>query len=1744
MSARGKPWGLCTAQGKGNVRKSLRLVPAIGIAVVALAAAAPALAAPPPPGLVAAYAFDEGSGTTAVDATGSGNNGAVVGATWAPGRYGGALSFDGTDDYVGLPGLGTFYNTAFTLEAWVQKATTKNDVGIVGSWTGNGPMLWVDHLASRHHLTLGGGLATYLDSGRNPVVGQWQHLAATFDGASARYYVDGVEVASRSFSGSVGSSNTWRIGAYGFAPGGFFDGVIDEIRVYDRALSAAEIVADRDAPIAFAPATEPTTPGNLAVTGSTQTSISLAWTASTDDVAVTGYDVYSAGALAGSPVSTSFTVTGLACSSGYVLEVAAKDGDGNVSPRARIVGSTSPCATVSGMQAAYAFDDGTGVLAADSSGHGRTGSVSGATWTTGRHAGALSFDGIDDQVALPPLGTFYSTAFSLEAWVLKSGAKKDAAIVGSWAGDGPMLWVDHAAGRHYLTLGASFSGYLDSGVSPTSGQWQHIAATFDGTTARYYVDGAPVASRASGSPGSSNVWRIGAYGASPGGFFDGAIDDVRVWSRALTAAEVLYNREHGVDPSAVPPDVVPPSAPGTLAGTPGTARVTLTWGAASDNTGVTRYNVHRSTTPGFTPTAANRIAQPTATTYANTGLNPGTYYFLVTAEDASGNVGPPSNEAAATVADTTAPSIPGTLTATGGVTQASLSWGPATDNVGVVRYNVYRSTVSGFTPSTSNRVGQPTGTTFTNTGVAPGTHYYKVRAEDAGGNLGPSSNQASAVISADTVPPTVSLTSPSPGSTVGGLVALAATAADNIGVLGVQFRIDGVNLGAEDVAPPFEASWNTHLVSNGAHTLTAVARDGGGNTATATANVTVSNTSVSPTGLRASYALNETSGSTVADWSGNGNNGTTSGSTWIAGQFGNAASFDGSNDRINLPATLGTFYNGGFTLEAWVRKSTTKKDVMVLGSWVAAQGGGPMIWVDHADGRYYLTLGTGGFATYLDSGRAPAIGQWQHIAATYDGATARFYIDGAQVASRTFAGTVGNSNTWRMGAYEATPTGFFDGRIDNVRVYSRALSAAEVQANMWTPVSPETVPPVVTSVSPAAGAAGANAGAIVTATFNEAMSPASVSASSFRLETTAGTPVSATVAYDATTRTARLTPQSALTYGGTYTARVVGGAAGVKDAQGNALAADHEWSFSVEASPPQLLVVTSTTRPFSSYLGEILNAEGLNLFTTIDVAFLSPALLSGFDTVVLGETPITPAQASTLSGWVSSGGNLITMRPDAQLAGLLGLATAGGTRSNAYVRVNTASGPGVGIVGETMQYHGAADNYTLAGATTVATLWASATTATSNPAVTLRSVGTSGGQAAAFTYDLARSVVYTRQGNPSWAGQERDGVSGIRPDDMFYSSWINTSKIQIPQADEQQRLLANLITQMNADVMPLPRFWYLPRGEKAVVVMSGDDHSPGYSPGGTAFAFDRFKALSPSGCNVAAWECVRGTSYVLPGSVLTNAQAAGYVAEGFEVGLHPIIASCPTTPITEAQLSSIFDAQLSSWAASFPSVPSPVSNRNHCVYWPDWASAAKVELAHGMRLDANYYHYPAPWIGARPGFMNGGGFPMRFADSTGVPIDVFQQNTNMTDESTTNYQLHIDTLLDNALGANGYYGAFGMNMHTDNPSLHPGSETVVAEAQARGVPVISYKQLLDWVDGRDDSTIRGLAWNAGTLTFTTTVGAGAAGMQILLPTQGQTGTLSAISTGGQPVAFTVQTIKGIQYAVFGVSTGAYVATYS
>ena len=540
---------------------------------------------------------------------------------------------------------------------------------------------------------------------------------------------------------------------------------------------------------------------------------------------------------------------------------------------------------------------------------------------------------------------------------------------------------------------------------------------------------------------------------------------------------------------------------------------------------------------------------------------------------------------------------------------------------------------------------------------------------------------------------------------------------------------------------------------------------------------------------------------------------------------------------------------------------------------------------------------------------------------------------------------------------------------------------------------------------------------------------------------------------------------------------------------------------------------------------------------------VSAATLANYDTAILGEISLTTDQVTMFTTWVNSGGNLIAMRPDKKLASLLGLTDTSTTLSDTYLLIDTASVPGQGLVDETIQFHGTADRYTLNGASKIATLYSTASTATTNPAVTLRSVGT--GQAAAFTYDLAKSVVYTRQGNPAWSGQERDGISILRPDDLFYPDWIDLDKVAIPQADEQQRLLANLIIHMTFDRKPLPRFWYFPRSLEAVVIMTGDDHGIV----GPESRFDGYMGHDPVNCSLADWECVRSTSYMMYPAILSDSAASAYNTAGFELSIH--LDTKPDTPSdhydctdwTPSSLPALFVNQLDIWSATFPTLPSPSTHRTHCIVWSDYDTQPQVEFNNGIRLDTNYYYYPPNWVANRPGFLTGSGMPMRFAKSDGTLIDVYQAATQMTDESGQTYPYTINTLLDNALGTTEYYGAFTANMHTDEwGGSSSESEAIITSALSRNVPVISARQMLEWLDGRNGSTFSGITWNGTTLAFTIAVGQNANNLVTMVPIPSGR-SVTGITRSGSPVGYSTGTIKGITYALFYADAGSHQVTF-
>src|SRR5262245_52800076 len=230
--------------------------------------------------------------------------------------------------------------------------------------------------------------------------------------------------------------------------------------------------------------------------------------------------------------------------------------------------------------AAYSFSEGAGNVLHDVSGHGLTGTISGASWTTGRAGAgsALAFDGVNDWVTVPHSALLnFTTGMTLEAWVFPtrlSGTAKTI-VVKERAGHPSVyaLWAAWSAGQTptgkvFVTTGAN-QRLLAPAKLALNG-WTHVATTFDGRMLRFFVNGVEVTSRpVTGTIlASTGPLRIGGS-ADFGEFFQGRIDDLRIYNRALTAAEVRTDMGSAVGVAAA-------TAPAPARAATGTSSAALT----------------------------------------------------------------------------------------------------------------------------------------------------------------------------------------------------------------------------------------------------------------------------------------------------------------------------------------------------------------------------------------------------------------------------------------------------------------------------------------------------------------------------------------------------------------------------------------------------------------------------------------------------------------------------------------------------------------------------------------------------------------------------------------------------------------------------------------------------------------------------------------------------------------------------------------------------------------------------------------------------------------------------------------------------------------------------------------------------------------------------------------------------------------------------------------------------------------
>jgi hypothetical protein len=664
-------------------------------------------------------------------------------------------------------------------------------------------------------------------------------------------------------------------------------------------------------------------------------------------------------------------VTGLTGGS-YNFYVRCSDAAGNANADDFVISFSVAQQPSSGPVAAYAFDEGSGTSLADASGNGHTGGISGASWSAqGRFGNALGFDGLNDWVTVGDANALdFTSGMTLEAWVFPTanggGSWRNVMIKERAGGEVYNLYAntDTNAPTVYVVRGAAPDVPLDARGSTQLplNTWSHLAVTFDNATLRIFANGVQVGSRAVAGPllTSTGALRIGGNSLW-GEFFAGRIDEVRLYNRALTQAEIQSDMSTPIGVDAVPPV----RSNGQPSGTQPAGTIQATLSLATNENATCRF-----------------------------GPNPGVAY---------GNQ-------------------PNTFSTTGGTAHSAM--------------------LSGLT----------NGITY--------TRY--VRCQDASGNANGDDFIISFTVAnpapPDTTPPTIAMTAPAAG-TVSGNVTVSATANDNIAVVGVQFLLDGQPLGAEDTTAPYSIIWTSSSVPNGGpYQLSARARDAATNQTTATAvSVTVNNTALP--GLVAAYSFSEGSGTTLADRTGLGHTGTLSGATWTTqGRFGNALSFDGVNDWVTIADATDLDFTTGLTLEAWVFPTANGG-----GSWrnviIKERPGGEVY-------NLYANADTNAPTIYVVRAADPAgpldargstqlpLNTWTHLAVTFDNSTLRIFVNGVQVGTRAVAGPLLTST----GALRLGGNGiwgeFFAGRIDEVRLYNRALSAAEIQIDMAAPVQP------------------------------------------------------------------------------------------------------------------------------------------------------------------------------------------------------------------------------------------------------------------------------------------------------------------------------------------------------------------------------------------------------------------------------------------------------------------------------------------------------------------------------------------------------------------------------------------------------------------------------------------------------------------------------------------------------------------
>lgn len=1032
--------------------------------------------------LVGHWAVDDGSGTTALDSTANNHDGTISGnPTWqSSAKVGGGLDFE-TSDGADSIDVGTFdlTGTGVTLAAWIKPENDGTDQRIITKSSSNAT---VDHYWQLNHEVgstelriRAGGTTERLNVSTSLVVGHWYHLVGTYDGTTLRLYLDGVEVGSmvHSVGGAVSTSSSMPV-TIGDSPigGRAYDGEMDDVRVYDRALSATDVetlfnngwgsrnlllvtsnsgsyttqeeqrkkqfeewdyavtaiaASDSQSNIDIALASgnvvwipETITSGDVdykfrnATIGVVHeerylddkmgfaTSESIETTDTQIQITSTSHPI-TAGLSLGTITITSSSQplarsNGTAASGAEVLATLGSSNglivldtgatlvntyNGNSTALGRRVrlpwgGNSFSWASlnsnglliaqqavewasgVRGPIAHWKLDENSGTTVADSSGNGNdaTFTTGSPTWTTGVRSNAITFDGTSE---VTTDSTFEPPAVGSVAFWFRFNASPTSSERMLGTGDD---WEVRARsdGKIVCNLSNVSTGSFETGEGvAVANRWRHLVATYDSDTNAFelFVDAKLVASGTQNMTAQSAA--ILTFGARTGSTerFNGALDDVRIYDRKITQAEVaelyglLGHWKLDENSGTVATDSSGIGNDGTYQG-----------GSAPGANGP--FPGSGANAAEFAGTSGDKIALPAMDYDFSDGLTMAVWY----------NVN----------------SLTGTYT-----DFFSLSNGSLVDDIWFGLDNSQGLDL--FLADTAD--GASYRGLIETTDLALDSWQHAVATIDASGNANIYRNGK--LVASGYV----------------GLPGDIARTQNGIGETTFDHTIDGELFDARLYNRPLSRAQIAELY-----------------------------------GLVGQWKLDETSGTTAADSSGSGYDGTHTGGVTVnasgpyPGEGAVAAEFDGSDDYVDLP-NITVDFSSGFSAACWVKPATTlgtgefnafldlSNGADVDEIWVGGVGnvGFQLYMTDNDDGSSLRTIEDN---TDLEAGK------WAHYIATVDSAgNAKLYRNG--VLTKTGFTSIPTSVSRSATTIAKSPLNDnYPGELQDVRLYNRPLSDSEI----------------------------------------------------------------------------------------------------------------------------------------------------------------------------------------------------------------------------------------------------------------------------------------------------------------------------------------------------------------------------------------------------------------------------------------------------------------------------------------------------------------------------------------------------------------------------------------------------------------------------------------------------------------------------------------------------------------------------